>query len=72
MIFHRDKAVARLEPLSWRDMSEEDRIRELVRMGIARAPRKKLDVTAFLQMHGPLISAEAATRAVVRDREESP
>jgi len=71
LIFHRDKPVARLEPVHWLDMSDEERIRELVRQGIVKAPRGKLDVKAFLAMPGPRIPEEVAVRAVLQDREES-
>jgi len=71
LIFHRDKPVARLEPVNWADMSDEDRVRELVRLGVAKAPKKKLDVKAFLAMPGPRIPPEVAIRAVIQDREES-
>ncbi|MGO9308342.1 MAG: type II toxin-antitoxin system Phd/YefM family antitoxin [Spirochaetia bacterium] len=71
LIFHRDKPVARLEPVNWADVPGEDRIRELVRLGIAKAPKRKLNVKAFLAMPGPRLDPGVAARAVVQDREES-
>lgn len=71
LIFHRNKPVARLEPHNWSDMSDDDRVRELVRLGIAKAPKKKLDVKAFLAMPAPRVPEDAAVRAVIQDREES-
>lgn len=71
LIFHRDKPVARLEPVNWADVPDEDRIRELVRLGIAKAPKKRLDLKAFLGMPTPRLPPGVAVRAVLQDREES-
>ena len=72
LIFHRDKPVARLEPVNWADMSDEDRVRELVRLGVARAPKKKLDVKAFLDLPRPkLPPGVSLVDAIRQEREES-
>ncbi len=73
LIFHRDKPVARLEPVSWSDMSDDERIRELVRLGIVKAPKKKLDVKAFLALPRPSLPPGVnLADLVVQEREESP
>ncbi len=71
LIFDRDKPVARLEPVSRKDIPDEERIKELVRLGIVTAPRGKLDVKAFISMPG-LPPGVDAVRAVLEEREESP
>jgi antitoxin (DNA-binding transcriptional repressor) of toxin-antitoxin stability system len=71
LIFDRDKPVARLEPVNRKDIPDEERVKELVRLGIAKAPKKKLDVEALFAMPAPRIPEEVAIRAVIQDREES-
>jgi antitoxin (DNA-binding transcriptional repressor) of toxin-antitoxin stability system len=72
LIFDRDRPVARLEPVSRADIPDSDRIQELVKLGIAIAPRRRLDVDAFLAVPRPLLPpGVSASRAVVQDREES-
>jgi len=72
LIFDRDRLVARLEPVSRGDIPDSDRIQELVKLGIAIAPRRQLDVDAFLAQPGlQLPPGVSATEAVIRDREES-
>ena len=72
LIFHRNKPVARLEPVNWSDMSDDDRIRELVRLGIAKAPKKRLDVKAFLAMPRPTLPPGVSlVDMIIQEREES-
>jgi antitoxin (DNA-binding transcriptional repressor) of toxin-antitoxin stability system len=71
LIFDRDRPVARLEPVNRKDIPDDERIKELVRLGILTAPKGRLDVKAFLAMPGPRIPEEVAVRAVIQDREES-
>ena len=72
LIFDRDKPVARLEPVNRKDIPDEERIKELVRLGIAVAPRRKPDAEAFLALPRPrLPPGVSASRAVIQDREES-
>ena len=70
LIFDRDRPVARLEPVNYKDIPDEERIRELVKLGIVTAPKGKLDVKAFQAMPG-LPPGVDAVRAVLQDREES-
>jgi antitoxin (DNA-binding transcriptional repressor) of toxin-antitoxin stability system len=70
LIFDRDRPVARLEPVNHKDIPEQERVRELVKLGIVTAPKGKLDVKAFRAMPGLPPGVDAA-RAVLQDREES-
>jgi antitoxin (DNA-binding transcriptional repressor) of toxin-antitoxin stability system len=71
LIFDRDRPVARLEPVNRKDIPDDERTRELVRLGIVTAPKGRLDVKAFLAMPG-LPPGVDAVRAVLEEREESP
>jgi len=71
LIFDRDRPVARLEPVSRKDIPDDERLQELLRRGIVTAPRGRLDVKAFLEMQG-LPAGVDAVRAVLEEREESP
>jgi antitoxin (DNA-binding transcriptional repressor) of toxin-antitoxin stability system len=70
LIFDRDRLVARLEPVSNADLPDADRIKGLVKTGIALAPRRRLDLGAFLALERPVLPRGAsAAEAVVRDRD---
>ncbi len=72
LIFDRDKPVARLEPVNRGEIPDEDRIKELVRLGIAVAPRRKPDVKAFLALPRPkLPPGVSLVDAILQEREES-
>ena len=72
LIFHRNQPVARLEPVNWADVPDEDRIRELVRLGIAKAPKRKLDVKAFLALPRPTLPPGVSlVDMIIKEREES-
>lgn len=72
LIFDRNHPVARLEAVDWGGLSDEDRIRELVRLGVAKAPKKKLDVEAFLALPRPkLPPAVSLVDMIIQEREES-
>lgn len=68
LIFDRDRLVARLEPVSNADIPDADRVKMLVKSGVASAPRHQLDVGAFLRRLRPRLP-EGATGAgtLVRD-----
>ncbi len=54
------------------EIPDEDRIRELVRLGIAVAPKRKLNVKAFLALPRPKLPPGASlVDAVLQEREES-
>jgi len=73
LIFDRDRLVARLEPVNRADIPDEERVAELVRSGVAFAPRRPLDLGAFLARQRPRLPRGAnAMEALVRDREETP
>ncbi len=70
LIFDRDRLVARLEPVSSADLPDADRIKELVRAGVALVPRKLLDVGAYLKLARPTLPVGvSAAQEVVRDRD---
>ncbi len=70
LIFSRGRPVARLEPINISDLPEEDRLKDLVKAGLVSAPRRKLDVEAFLSWPRPkLPEGVTAWEAVVEDRE---
>lgn len=72
LIFDRDRLVARLEPVSRGDIPYPDRVKELVKSGIATAPKRRLDVDSFLAQPGlRLPPGVSAAEMVVREREES-
>ena len=71
IITERKRPVARLEPISLKDMSSEDRLADLERRGLIRRPKKKFDVKAFLAM--PPIKLKSGTsivKALLEEREE--
>ncbi|HVP18723.1 MAG TPA: hypothetical protein VMU36_06980 [Spirochaetia bacterium] len=71
LIFDRGKQVARLEPVNIADLPEEDRMGDLVSAGLASAPRRKLDVKAFLSWPRPrLPKGVKAAKEVVQQRND--
>lgn len=70
LIFDRDRLVARLEPVAAADIPESERVKALIKAGAASAPRRQLDVGAFLARPRPQVPAGAsAVNALIRDRE---
>ena len=65
LIFDRDRLVARLEPVSNADIPDADRIKDLVRAGIALAPRRRLDLGAFLALERPVLPPGVRSADVV-------
>jgi antitoxin (DNA-binding transcriptional repressor) of toxin-antitoxin stability system len=71
LIFDRDRLVARLEPVNNADVPEAERMNFLVKSGIALAPRRRLEIGAFLDLPRPRLPRDAsAVEAVVRDRDD--
>jgi len=71
LIFDRDRPVARLEPVRGADIPDADRVRELVRSGVASAPGQPLDVDAFLRRPRPrLPEGVTGSGTLVRERED--
>lgn len=70
LIFDRDRLVARLEPASQADVSDAERVKVLVKSGIASAPRHRFDAGAFLKRPRPRLPKGASgTAAVMKDRD---
>jgi prevent-host-death family protein len=70
LIMDRDKPVARLEPVAAEERTNADRVAALVRAGMAVAPRKRLDVRAFLARAAvSLPPGTSAVRALLSERE---
>ena len=69
LIFDRDRLIARLEPVGNADIPDADRVKELVRSGVASAPRHQLDTSAFLRRPRPRLPEGATgTGTLVRER----
>lgn len=70
LIFDRDKLVARLEPASHAEISDAERVKALVKSGVASAPRHQLDTDAFLRRPRPRLPKGASGPAtLVKDRD---
>ncbi len=70
LIFDRDKLVARLEPVSHADVPDAERVKALVKSGVASAPRRRLDAGAFLRRPRPRLPKGASGPAtLVKDRD---
>jgi hypothetical protein len=70
LIYDRNRLVARLEPVRHADMTDEERVKLLVKSGIASAPRHPLDVDAFLKMPSPrLPKGVSGSEIIMQDRD---
>jgi prevent-host-death family protein len=70
LIMDRDKPVARLEPVAAEERTNPERVASLVRAGLAVAPKKRLDVQAFLfRTTVNLPPGASAVQALLSERE---
>lgn len=71
LILDRNKPVARLEPVAADRTTNDDRVATLVQQGLATAPRRRLDVAAFLSRKMIRLPAGAsAVGALLSEREQ--
>lgn len=72
LVLDRDVPVASIEPIDASRLSDDDRLKLLVRKGIVTAPREPFDVRGFLNKKIPAIrSGGSAVKALLDEREES-
>lgn len=72
LIVDRGDPVARLQPIGPLDISSDQRTENLVRAGLATAPRKRLDARSFAARKMARLTGKAsAVDMLVADREES-
>ena len=70
LIYDRNRLVARLEPARHADLPEMERVKALVKSGVASAPRRSLDLRSFLKRPRPqLPQGVSATEVLIRDRD---
>lgn len=70
LIYDRNRLVARLEPARHADLPDADRIKALVKSGVASAPRRSLDMRAFLKRPRPqLPRGVSASEVLIKDRD---
>ncbi len=69
LIYDRNRLVARLEPARYADLPEAERLKALVKSGVASAPRHSLDARTFLKRPRPrLADGVSASGVLVQDR----
>lgn len=72
LILDRNVPVAKLEPISNREMTNSDWTATLVRQGLAEAPHRPLDIRQFLsRKKARLKQGSSAVQALLAEREES-
>lgn len=72
LITHHGKPVARLEPYQTLGLADDEAAAALVRRGVVRPPRTRLDVEKFLARPLPRIGEGlSASEIVVEERDDS-
>lgn len=71
LITHHGNPVARLEPYQTLDLADDEAAAALVRRGVVRPPRARLDMESFLARPRPqLAEGLSASQIIVEERDE--
>jgi prevent-host-death family protein len=70
LIVDRGRPVARLEPVDWAQMSDDDRLAQLIRDGIVRPARGKLPKSFFTEPLPRAKEGASVLEALLEERRE--